>query len=87
MAYRMVPAEGSLDQDKTTTTAYRILDSGVLQILETTRAGASNQDHWIVKVEHAPHTWVSVEGTRYVTTTEDASGTNGRVVKGKYYES
>lgn len=56
--------------------AYRILDSGVLQLL-VNKTGTDSA--WNVDREYSPALWQSVYGTRYTTDTTGMSGIEGRV--------
>ena len=50
--------------------AYKVLDSGVLQILRKVTT-------WQVLFEFGPHAWKQVSGTRFMDSTEGVPGTDG----------
>lgn len=60
-------------------TAYKVLPSGVLQLLSLNDAG-----EWIVNNEFGASSWASATGTRYVLDTETLDGAKGRAPVSAY---
>ncbi|WP_416405458.1 hypothetical protein [Arthrobacter sp. LFS091] len=54
--------------------AYKILDSGVLQVLQGT--GKANND-WSAIWEYGPGAWHKVQGTRFINETTRTPGADG----------
>jgi hypothetical protein len=54
--------------DATDSTAYRVLDSGVLQVLKQI------ERRWYIWREFSPIGWIHVEGTRYLSDTGKLDG-------------
>ena len=61
--------------------AYRILETGVLQVLRLITKGSGNA--WVVLYEYAPTYWKRVHGTRFVDVDKDdeLAGTHGAANK------
>lgn len=65
--------QGDYQDDENAYYAYRVMDSGVLQILAQTPP----EGDWQVLWEHAPDTWQKVQGTRYIKDTDKLPGPDG----------
>lgn len=80
MSYVIAFADGFKSVNETAVSAYKVLDSGVLQTIE-------QEDHpdktWTVTGEYSPGAWNSVEGTRWIGETKNMRG-DGVIVNGEY---
>lgn len=61
------------DDDENGHWAYRILESGVLQVL----TNGQEQKTWSISAEYAPAAWHKVQGTRFLKETERVPGADG----------
>lgn len=66
----------TMENDGAVQSAYRILDSGVLQLLVNRGKEASTMS---VDREYSPHHWKAVYGTRYMSDSSNHIGTDGRL--------
>lgn len=64
--------------DVTESTAYKVVDSGVIQLIEYNYENS----RWEVTEEISPQGWTSVRGTRYVGTTDSLRGSDSSVANG-----
>ncbi|GAA1499269.1 hypothetical protein [Paeniglutamicibacter kerguelensis] len=80
MSYH-VTHHGGNREDRTSQTGYKILASGVLQIIHVPETGYSK-----VLFEYGPTGWLSVEGTRILDVTEVHQGSDGKIVNGTYHQ-
>jgi len=63
---------GRYDDGESGHWSYKVLSSGVLQLLTT-----DAEMKWLVSAEFSPSAWKKVEGTRFIADTERASGAAG----------
>lgn len=63
---------GRYDDDEDGHWSYKVLNSGVLQLLTT-----DAEMKWFVSAEFGPTVWHKVEGTRFIEDTERAAGADG----------
>jgi hypothetical protein len=64
------------DDDENGHWSYKVLASGVLQLLKT-----GEDKLWSISAEYAPSAWHKVEGTRFIKDTERAHGADGAAPK------
>lgn len=67
-------------KDRTSGSAYKILSSGVLQLIEFN----AEKDRWEVTEELAPQAWYDVSGTRFAGGSEYLKGHDGVIANGEY---
>ncbi len=79
MSYK-VTHHGGTREDLTSQTGYKVLPSGVLQIINVPESGYSK-----VLFEYGPRGWLAVEGTRVLDFTEVHQGSDGKIVNGTYH--
>ena len=61
------------DDDENGHWSYKVLGSGVLQLLVT----RGDKTEWTVETEYAPTSWHKVQGTRYIGDTAAIAGADG----------
>ncbi|UYY83091.1 hypothetical protein OIT41_08690 [Arthrobacter sp. YA7-1] len=80
MSYLVRLKDADPRQDRSGASAYKILDSGVLQIIIQSD---DENGSWEIDTEYSPSAWSSVAGTPFDGPTRQMKG-DGKVVNGEY---
>lgn len=76
-----VQADGTrVKHDRTIHSAYKIAEGGVLQLIMLD----THEERWEIHEELSPQEWVSIQGTKYIGSTDSLRGYQGYVVNAEY---